>query len=118
MDDGHALDAFLYVVAGLGQRRCDGLDNNNTSAIVPHERDQVWCDKIKQQWRNHSPQNMENYHVELLRRAEQLINFISANVGKTDDFPIQLVAETEETDGELQSCIESLRVSVNFLTEI
>lgn len=57
-------------------------------------------------------------YVELLLRARRLTEFIHENVGDTEDWPVVLCSESEQTDALFARLIGDLEISVGLLTEV
>lgn len=119
MEDSHAVDILLEVLTVSGGRRCVNFRRDNTSTLDPSTRPPEWGDEITQHWKQQlTPQQLAIYHTELLRRAEEFLKFMDANVGPTEEFPLVIQAETAETMEVFRSYLHRLRMPVNFLLEI
>lgn len=58
------------------------------------------------------------HYVELLRRTHRLSEFIKANMGTTEDWPIIVLAESESSADVLNRLLDDVRLSVGALVEI
>lgn len=119
MGDSHAVDTLLQVLAVAGGRRCINFRRHNTSTLPPPDRPPEWGAQLAQRWKAEcSAKQMQVYHTELLRCAEAFLNFMDSNVGTTEEYPIVVQAETEESMEVFRDQLSKLRNPVNFLLEI
>ena len=119
MEDSHAVDILLEVLTASGGRRCLNFRNKNTSTLDPQERPPEWADEITRRWQQQlTVQELAVYQIELLRRAEEFVRFVDANVGTTEEYPLIVQGETDETMEVLRGYMHRLSTPVNFLLEI
>lgn len=112
-------DRWLKTVADDGNRRCVNFRHHNTSTLPPHDKPSNWELHIARRWSHKfSLEQMEVFHVELLKRVDDFLRFAQDNVGETRDYPIVVKAETGESMDAWKEQLTRLRMPVNFLMEI
>ena len=112
-------DMILNTVVLEGARRCINSRRQGTSAIFPEERGDSWSNQILEAQRDRlTPNQLAVYQLELLKRADALLQFFDSNVGGSDEFPLQLIAESFETLDAFHDFLSSLRSAVGVLTEV
>jgi hypothetical protein len=65
-----------------------------------------------------TPDKLATQYLELLVRSHKLVEFIEHNFGNTDDWPMQVYAESDEAGDIFDKLVKSLRTSVGVLTEV
>lgn len=56
-------------------------------------------------------------YIELLARAKALTDFWTANVGRTEDWPVMVMGESDEVDACLDRRVKKLQMMVALLDE-
>ena len=119
MEDTEICDMELDAIVVTGAQRYLNSRRKGTSALLPPDRD-VEADNLlmERQAEELSNGQLAIYHLELLRRAENLLFFIDANMGGTDDFPLQLFADNPATMRAFKEELKKVRNAVGCLTEV
>ena len=112
-------DMLIDEAVREGGRRCINHTRRGTSTSVPPDRDQAWSDEIFTHYMTKmKPEHATKLHHELLKRADALLRFFDANVGVTDEFPLQVYAESDETMDVFNAQMSHFRAAVGVLTEV
>lgn len=64
------------------------------------------------------PEALSRSYLELLSRTHKFVEFLNHNMGNSDDWPMQLLAESEEAYNLFESLFSRIEVSVGMLTEV
>lgn len=117
MDD---LDELLIdEIAMDGSRRCANYHRKGTSVLFPDARGKAWSSHILEHHRTKvAPGQVTARHHELLKRADALLRFLDSNVGGSEEFPLQLYAESYETLEVFNEQLDRVRAAVGILTEV
>ena len=120
MDDEDLIaDELLDRLAEQGARRCDNERGSGTCVVGPPMRPHGWREELR---RRHAmvctPQELSAYNIELLRAADDLLQFLDANVGESVDYPLRIEGENGQAVGALQHYVGRLRSPVGMLLEI
>lgn len=100
----------------LGRLRCRAEHQEGTTVV--RERNAWDRDGIAQrQLTALSPGDLAFYNLELLHRAETLVNFLEDNVGSHTEFPVRLRAQNAQTKKHYDDAVEDLKIIVGLLLE-
>jgi flavorubredoxin len=100
----------------LGGQRCSLERNEGTTTIKERnkwDRDAV----VQKQMVSLSPSDLAFYNLELLHRAETLVNFLEDNVGEHIEFPIRIRAHNYQARKYYDEVVEDLKILVSMLLE-
>ena len=119
MEDAEICDMELDSIAIVGAKRYINMRKKGTSALLPPPRD-IDADTLlmERQAEEMTPSQLATYNIELLRRIEGFLFLFDSNVGGSEDFPLQLIAENQKTMSLFKEELGKVRNAVGCLTEV
>ncbi len=114
-----ARDPLLAAAAADGEARCRNAAQIGSAVILPPDRDADWGPgMIARQQAALKPSQLRQQYLILLKYADDLLYFINANVGVSQEFPVVISAENRAAMDAYEQQLIGLRAAVGCLTEL
>ena len=119
MDGEYIPDDKLEKLTEEGERRCRHDKHCGTSAVsAPLLPLTDKARALEEQLRALGADNLRDTNIAMLVHATALLEFLDNNLGPTDDFPLTLLTDSDETSDALNNHLNNLRNPVELLGSI
>jgi hypothetical protein len=118
MEDDSISDEDIAAAAAAGRLRCHNAKKEGMAILRPLDPvDAPDMDRHRTLVKVFGERDTIIYYLELLRRAEQFMEFFVGNVGESVDFPLCVIGESAEAVDEFYDQLSRIEVIVGVLTE-